>query len=307
MKPENVNTKVELSGLVLDNPVIAASGTYGYGFEFNELYDINFLGSFSFKGTTKEPCPGNLTPRIAECSSGMINSVGLENPGIHSVVDEVLPRLSEIYKKKVIANISGFSVDEYVYCAKLLDSCDIVGILEINISCPNVHNGGMTFGTNPDSAAEVTRAVKKAVKKPVYIKLTPNVTDIAEIAVACEAAGADGINMINTLMGMRIDLKKRKPVIANKIGGFSGRAVFPVALRMVYQTASKIKIPIIGMGGISSAEDVLEMMMAGASAVQVGSENLRDPYACKKIIEALPGVMKKYGVDDINKIKGGAL
>lgn len=301
------NTRVELSGLVLDNPVIAASGCFGYGFEFNELYDINLLGAFSFKGTTKEPCAGNQSPRIAECSAGMINSVGLENPGIHKVRHEILPRLEKIYRKKVIANISGFSVDEYVYCANELKGCDIVGLLEVNISCPNVHGGGMSFGVDPGAAAEVTRAVKQVSDKPVYIKLSPNVTDIAEIALACEAAGADGISMINTLQGMRIDLKARRPVIARQIGGFSGRAIFPAALRMVYQTAKLVKIPIIGIGGISSAEDVLEMMMAGASAVQVGAENLREPFASKRIVEALPLAMERLGITDINEIKGAAL
>lgn len=301
-----VNTKVTLSGLTLDNPVIPASGTFGFGYEFAEFYDINILGSISLKGTTKEPRFGNPTPRIAECTAGLINSVGLQNPGVHQVIDEELPKLRRCFSKKAIANISGFSVEEYVYSAELLDAADEIGLLEINISCPNVHNGGMAFGTSADNAYAVTRAVRDAVKKPVYIKLSPNVTDITEIARACEAGGADGVSLINTLLGMRIDLRRRRPVVANKMGGFSGAAVFPVALRMVYQVSEAVKIPVIGMGGVSSVEDVIEMMLAGATAVQVGAANLIDPYACKKIIEALPAAMEKYGINDLESIIGGA-
>jgi dihydroorotate dehydrogenase (NAD+) catalytic subunit len=301
-----VNTKVTLSGITLDNPVIPASGTFGYGYEFAELYDINILGSFSFKGTTRESRFGNPTPRIAECTGGMINSVGLQNPGIERVISEELPKMRKVFHKPVIANISGFSVEEYTYCSEKVDKEDQVGIIEVNVSCPNVHHGGMSFGTSPEAAAEVTRGVKAATTKPVYIKLSPNVTDIVSIAKACEEAGADGISLINTLMGMRIDLKTGKPVIANKMGGFSGSAIFPVAVRMVYQVYEAVKIPIIGMGGVSSAEDVLEMMLAGATAVQVGAANLVEPYACKNIIEALPEVMKKYGITDLNHIIGGA-
>lgn len=301
-----VNTKVNLSGLALDNPVIPASGTFGFGYEFAEFYDINILGSISLKGTTKEPRFGNPTPRIAECTAGLINSVGLQNPGVHQVIDEELPKLRRCFSKKAIANISGFSVEEYVYSAELLDAADEIGLLEINISCPNVHNGGMAFGTSADNAYAVTRAVRDAVKKPVYIKLSPNVTDITEIARACEAGGADGVSLINTLLGMRIDLRRRRPVVANKMGGFSGAAVFPVALRMVYQVSEAVKIPVIGMGGVSSAEDVIEMMLAGATAVQVGAANLIDPCACKKIIEALPAAMEKYGINDLESIIGGA-
>lgn len=301
-----VNTKVTLSGLTLDNPIIPASGTFGFGYEFAELYDINILGSISCKGTTKEPRFGNPTPRIAECTNGLINSVGLQNPGIDKVISEELPKLAEHYKKPVIANISGFSVDEYAYSCEKIDSQEQVGIIEVNISCPNVHNGGMSFGTNADSAFEVTKAVKAVTSKPVYIKLSPNVTDIAEIAKACEAAGADGISLINTLMGMRIDLKTRKPVIANKMGGFSGPAIFPVAVRMVYQVYEAVKIPIIGMGGVSSARDVIEIMLAGASAVQVGAANLVDPYACKNIIEELPSVMEQLGISSLEEIIGGS-
>lgn len=315
LKPDQVVTlptakpdlSVTLSSLKLDNPVMAASGTFGFGAEFNEFYDINLLGSFSFKGTTKEPRFGNPTPRIAECTAGMINSVGLQNPGIEAVISEELPKLKKIFHKPVIANIGGFSVDEYVHCAKLLDAEDAVGILEINISCPNVHGGGISFGTTPQAAAEVTKAVKAVTTKPVYIKLSPNVTDITEIALACEQAGADGISLINTLLGMRIDIKKQKPTIANKMGGFSGPAIFPVALRMVYQVASAVKIPIIGMGGINSAEDVLEMMMAGATAVQIGAENLRNPYACKEIIEELPLLLERLQIKKISDIIGIAL
>lgn len=301
-----VNTKVILSGLELDNPVIPASGTFGYGYEFAELYDINMLGSFSFKGTTKEPRFGNPTPRIAECPRGMINSVGLQNPGIDKVISEELPKLKKCFNKKVVANISGFSVDEYAYCCERIDKEEQVGIIEVNVSCPNVHNGGMAFGTSAAAAAEVTKAVKKVTTKPVYIKLSPNITDIAEIAKACEDAGADGISMINTLLGMRIDLRTKKPVVANKMGGFSGEAIFPVALRMVYQVYEAVKIPIIGMGGVSSADDVIEMMLAGATAVQVGAANLVEPFACKNIIESLPQTMEKYKINDLMSIIGGA-
>lgn len=301
-----VNTKVSLSGLELDNPVIPASGTFGFGYEFAELYDINILGSFSFKGTTREPRFGNPTPRIAECPDGMINSVGLQNPGIDKVISEELPKLKKCFNKKVIANISGFSVDEYAYCCERIDKEEQVGLIEVNVSCPNVHNGGMAFGTSAKAAAEVTKAVKAVTTKPVYIKLSPNVTDIVEIAKACEDAGADGISMINTLLGMRIDLRTKKPVIANKMGGFSGAAIFPVALRMVYQVYEAVKVPIIGMGGVSSADDVIEMMLAGATAVQVGAANLVEPYACKNIIEELPKTMEKYKIDDLTSIIGGA-
>ena len=301
-----VNTKVSLSGLELDNPDIPASGTFGFGYEFAELYDINILGSFSFKGTTREPRFGNPTPRIAECPNGMINSVGLQNPGIDKVISEELPKLKKCFNKKVIANISGFSVDEYAYCCERIDKEDQVGLIEVNVSCPNVHNGGMAFGTSAKAAAEVTKAVKAVTTKPVYIKLSPNVTDIVEIAKACEDAGADGISMINTLLGMRIDLRTKKPVIANKMGGFSGAAIFPVALRMVYQVYEAVKVPIIGMGGVSSADDVIEMMLAGATAVQVGAANLVEPYACKNIIEELPKTMEKYKIDDLTSIIGGA-
>lgn len=300
-----VNTKVNLSGLVLDNPIIPASGTFGFGYEFADIYDINILGSISCKGTTKEPRFGNPTPRIAECPNGLINSVGLQNPGVDKVISEELPKLSKFYSKPVIANVSGFSIDEYSYTCSKMDAEDKVGIIEVNISCPNVHNGGMSFGTNPDSAYEVTKAVKAVTTKPVYIKLSPNVTDITEIAKACEAAGADGISLINTLMGMRIDLKTKKPVIANKMGGFSGPAIFPVAVRMVYQVYEAVKIPIIGMGGVSSARDVIEMMLAGATAVQVGAANLVNPFACKEIIEELPSVMEKYNINSLEEIIGG--
>ena len=298
--------KVNLSGLQLDNPVIPASGTFGYGYEFAELYDINILGSFSFKGTTKEPRFGNPTPRIAECPMGMINSVGLQNPGIDKVIAEELPKLKKCFNKKVVANISGFSVDEYAYCCERIDKEEQVGIIEVNVSCPNVHNGGMAFGTSAEAAAEVTKAVKAVTTKPVYIKLSPNVTDIVSIAKACEEAGADGISMINTLLGMRIDLKNRKPVVANKMGGFSGSAILPVAVRMVYQVYEAVNIPIIGMGGVSSAEDVIEMMLAGATAVEVGAANLAEPFACKNIIENLPKVMEKYKIDSLESIIGGA-
>lgn len=301
-----VDTSVSLSGVRLENPIIPASGTFGYGYEFAKLYDINILGSFSFKGTTKEARFGNPTPRIAECAEGMLNSVGLQNPGIDNVIKEELPKLKKCFSKPVVANISGFSADEYAYCCERIDKEDGVGIVEVNISCPNVHNGGMAFGTNPEAAAEVTRAVKAVTTKPVYIKLSPNVTDITAIAKACEEAGADGISLINTLLGMRIDLKTKKPVLANKMGGFSGSAIFPVALRMVYQVYEAVKIPIIGMGGVSSAEDVIEMMLAGATGVEVGAANLTDPFVCKQIIEDLPGVMDKYGIDRLEDIIGGA-
>ena len=301
-----VNTSVTLCGLPLDNPVIPASGTFGYGYEFAEWYDINLLGSFSFKGTTKEPRFGNPTPRIAECENGLINAVGLQNPGVEKVISEELPKLAKCFSKPVIANVSGFSVEEYQYTCEKLDKEEQVGLLEVNVSCPNVHGGGMSFGTSPESAAAVTRAVKDVTKKPVYIKLSPNVTDIVSIAKACEDAGADGISLINTLLGMRIDLKTKKPVIANKMGGFSGPAIKPVALRMVYQVYEAVKIPIIGMGGVSSAEDVLEFMLAGATAVEVGAANLIDPFACKKIVENLPLVMEKYGVNKLSDIIGGA-
>ena len=301
-----VKTEVSLSGLVLDNPIIPASGTFGYGYEFAELYDINILGSLSFKGTTKEPRFGNPTPRIAECPMGMINSVGLQNPGIDKVISEELPKLKKCFNKKVVANVSGFSVSEYAHCIERMGEEEQVGIIEVNISCPNVHNGGMAFGTSARSAAEITREAKAVTDKPIYIKLSPNVTDIVEIAKACEDAGADGISMINTLLGMRIDLKTRKPVIANKMGGFSGSAILPVALRMVYQVYEAVKIPIIGMGGITTAEDVIEMMLAGATAVEVGAANLVDPFACKKIIEDLPAVMEKYKIEDLKSIIGGA-
>ncbi len=301
-----VNTKVNLSGIELDNPIIPASGTFGFGYEFAELYDINILGTFSFKGTTKDARFGNPTPRIAECPQGMINSVGLQNPGVEAVIAEELPKLKKVFNKPVIANVSGFAIDEYVYCCEKLDKEEQVGILEVNISCPNVHNGGMAFGTSAESAAEVTKAVKAVTKKPVYIKLSPNVTDIVSIAKACEDAGADGISMINTMLGMRIDLRTKKPVIANKMGGFSGSAIFPVALRMVYQVYDAVKIPIIGMGGVTTAEDVIEMMLAGATGVQIGAANLVEPYACKNIIDDLPRVMEKYKINNLKDIIGGA-
>ncbi len=296
---------VTLCGIELDNPVIPASGTFGYGYEYADLYDINILGTFSFKGTTKEPRFGNPTPRIAECYSGMINAVGLQNPGVEKVITEELPKLAVCFDKKVMANVGGFSVDEYVYTAKKIDECEQVGWIEVNISCPNVHGGGIAFGTCPENAALITKAVKEAVKKPVIVKLSPNVTDIVAIAKACEEAGADAISLINTMLGMRIDLRTKKPVIANKMGGFSGPAIFPVALRMVYQVAHAVKIPVIGMGGVSSAEDVIEMMLAGATAVQVGAANLIDPCVCKDIIEKLPQVMDKYGINNLNEIIGG--
>ena len=301
-----VNTKVNLSGITIDNPIIPASGTFGFGYEFAELYDINCLGTFSFKGTTKEPRFGNPTPRIAECYSGMINSVGLQNPGVEAVKAVELPKLKEVFQKPVMANVSGFSIDEYTYTCEMLDNEPQIGWFEVNVSCPNVHGGGMSFGTSPESAAEVTRAVKAVTTKPVFIKLSPNVTDIVSIAKACEDAGADGISLINTLLGMRIDLKTKKCVIANKMGGFSGPAIFPVAVRMVYQVYEAVKIPIIGMGGVSSAEDVIEMMLAGATAVEIGAANLVDPFASRDIVEKLPEVMKKYGINDLNEIIGGA-
>ena len=301
-----VNTKVTLSGLTLDNPVIPASGTFGFGYEFADIYDINILGSISCKGTTREGRFGNPTPRIAECTQGLINSVGLQNPGVDKVITEELPKLAKVYSKPIIANISGFSVDDYAYACEKIDTADQVGIIEVNISCPNVHNGGMSFGTSPESAAEVTKAVKAVTSKPVYIKLSPNVTDIVSIAKACEDSGADGISLINTLLGMRIDLRTRKPVIANKMGGFSGPAIFPVALRMVYQVYEAVSIPIIGMGGITTARDVIEMMLAGAAAVQVGAAKLIDPCACKNIIDELPLVMKQYHIENLSDIIGGS-
>lgn len=297
---------VVLSGLKLDNPVIPASGTFGYGAEFKDFYDINILGSFSFKGTTKEPRYGNPTPRVAECSCGMINSIGLQNPGIDAVVNEELPKIAGYFSKPVIANIGGFSVEEFVHCTDMLNDNPQVGIIEVNISCPNLHKGGENFGSNPKAAAEVTAAVRKVTKKPVFMKLSPNVASITEVAKACEGAGADGISLINTLLGMRINIKTGKPIIANKMGGFSGRAIFPVALRMVYETAGAVKIPIMGMGGVASAEDVIEMMMAGATAVQVGAENLRNPFACKTIIEELPELMKKLKIERLTDIIGVA-
>ena len=301
-----VGLKVNLCGIEMSNPLIPASGTFGFGYEFAEIYDINILGSFSFKGTTKEKRFGNPTPRIAECERGMINSVGLQNPGVHDVIKNELPKLKACFHKPVMANVSGFSVDEYVYTCQMLNEEEQIGWFEVNVSCPNVHGGGMSFGTSPDAAAEVTAAVKKVTKKPVIVKLSPNVTDIVSIAKACEAAGADGISLINTLLGMRIDLKTKKPVVANKMGGFSGPAIKPVALRMVYQVYDAVKIPIVGGGGISTAEDVIEMMLAGATAVEVGAANLVDPYACKKIIEELPSVMEKYRINNLTDIIGGA-
>ena len=301
-----VDTKVDLCGITLDNPVIPASGTFGYGYEFAELYDINCLGTFSFKGTTKEPRFGNETPRIAECPSGMLNAVGLQNPGVEKVISEELPKLAAVFSKPVMANVSGFSISDYTYTAELLAAQEQVGWLEINISCPNVHGGGMSFGTDPGMAAEVVRAVRRTTDKPLIIKLTPNVTDITEIARACEAAGADGISLINTLLGMRISLRSRKPILANTTGGYSGPAVLPVALRMVYQVYDAVKIPVVGMGGISTAEDVLEMMMAGAAAVEVGAANLTDPFASRDIVNDLPAAMEKYGIRSLREIIGAA-
>ena len=295
---------VNLCGIELDNPVIPASGTFGFGYEFAELYDINCLGTFSFKGTTKDPRFGNPTPRIAECEAGMINAVGLQNPGVEKVIAEELPKLAKCFHKPVMANVSGFAVEDYAYTCAKLDKEPQVGWIEVNISCPNVHGGGMAFGTTPEGAAEVTRAVKAVTTKPVIIKLSPNVTDIGAIAKACEAAGADGISLINTMLGMRIDLNRRRPVIANKMGGFSGPAIFPVAVRMVYQVSHAVKIPVIGMGGVSSARDVIEMMMAGATAVEVGAANLVDPMASKKIVEDLPAEMAKYRIENLADIIG---
>ena len=296
---------VNLCGITLDNPVIPASGTFGYGYEYAELYDINCLGTFSFKGTTKDARFGNPTPRIAECSSGMINAVGLQNPGVDKVIGEELPKLKKCFHKPVMANVSGFSVEDYAYTCQRLDKEEQVGWLEVNVSCPNVHGGGMSFGTDPQAAAEVTRAVKSVTTKPVIVKLSPNVTDIVSIAKACEDAGADGISLINTMLGMRIDLRSRKPVIANKMGGFSGAAIFPVAVRMVYQVAHAVNIPVVGMGGVSSAEDVIEMMLAGATAVEVGAANLVNPFVCRDIVIELPAVMDKYGITNLNEIIGG--
>ena len=297
--------KVELCGIELDNPVIPASGTFGFGYEFAELYDINVLGTFSFKGTTREPRFGNPTPRIAECTAGMINAVGLQNPGVEKVISEELPKMRQVFHKKVMANVSGFSLAEYAETCGMLDAVEDIGWFEVNISCPNVHGGGMSFGTSPEAAAEVTKAVKAVTTKPVIIKLSPNVTDIVSIAKACEAAGADGISLINTLLGMRIDLRRRTPIIANKMGGFSGPAIFPVAVRMVYQVAHAVNIPVVGMGGVATAEDVIEMMMAGATAVEVGAANLVDPFACRDIIRDLPAVMEKYGIASLKEIIGG--
>lgn len=299
-----VDLSVNLAGIEMDNPIVPASGTFGFGKEFKDFYDINILGSFSFKGTTKDARFGNPTPRIAECSSGMINAVGLQNPGVEHVVKYELPEMKEYFNKKVIANVSGFSVEDYAYTCRILDKEEQVCILEVNVSCPNVHGGGMSFGTSPECAAEVTRAVKAVTTKPVFIKLSPNVTDIVSIAKACEDAGADGICLINTMLGMRVDIKRRKPVIANTMGGFSGSAIFPVAVRMVYQVAKACNIPVMGCGGVSSAKDVIEMMMAGATAVQVGAANLVDPYVCKNIIEALPIECEKLGINKISDIIG---
>ena len=296
---------VNLCGIALENPVIPASGTFGYGYEFAEIYDINELGTFSFKGTTREPRFGNPTPRIAECPGGMINAVGLQNPGVEKVISEELPRLKKVFHKPVMANVSGFSVADYAYTCEKLDKEEQVGWLEVNVSCPNVHGGGMSFGTEPCAAAEVTRAVKAVTHKPVIIKLSPNVTDIVSIAKACEDAGADGISLINTMLGMRVNLRTRKPVIANTMGGFSGPAIFPIAVRMVYQVAKAVKIPVIGMGGVSSAEDVIEMMLAGATAVEVGAANLVNPFASRDIVRALPETMKKYGIKNLKDIIGG--
>jgi len=301
-----VSTKVTLSGVQLDNPIIPASGTFGFGKEFADLYDLNILGSISFKGTTAQPRFGNPTPRIAECPAGMLNSVGLQNPGVDEVIARELPELAKLFTKPLVANISGFSVDEYRECCSKLDKVEQVGILEVNVSCPNVHGGGMSFGTDPAAAAEVTAAVKEVTTKPVYIKLSPNVTNIAEIAKACEDAGADGISLINTMLGMRIDLRTRKPILANKKGGYSGPGIFPVAVRMVYEVYEAVKVPIIGMGGVSCARDAIEIMMAGATAVQVGAANLNNPFACRDIINDLPAELAKLGVSDINEIIGGA-
>lgn len=302
-----VRINVNLCGIKLDNPVIPASGTFGFGYEFAELYDINMLGTFSFKGTTREERFGNPTPRIAECPGGMLNSVGLQNPGVDRVIEEELPKLSKVFRKPVMANVSGFSLEDYVYTCERLDNADQIGWLEVNISCPNVHGGGMAFGTSASSAAEVTRAVKAVTKKPVIVKLSPNVTDIVSIAKACEDAGADGLSLINTVLGMRIDIRKRQPVLANTTGGYSGPGIFPIALGMVYRVAKAVSIPVIGMGGVSKAEDVIEMMLAGATAVEVGAANLTDPFACKKIIEDLPRAMDEYGIEDLSGITKGAI
>ena len=302
----SVNTKVTLCGIEMDNPVIPASGTFGFGYEFAELYDINCLGTFSFKGTTKDPRFGNPTPRIAECYAGMINAVGLQNPGVEKVISEELPKLAKCFSKPVMANVSGFAIEDYAYTCELLDKEPQVGWLEVNVSCPNVHGGGMSFGTQPEAAAAVTRAVKAVTQKPVIIKLSPNVTDIVSIAKACEEAGADGISLINTLLGMRINLNTRKPVIANKMGGFSGPAIFPVAVRMVYQVAHAVNIPVVGMGGVSSAEDVIELMLAGATAVEVGAANLVNPFASRDIVNDLPRVMEKYRIQNLTDIIGQA-
>ena len=299
-----VDLSVDLCGMKMDNPVVPASGTFGYGKEFKDFYDINILGSFSFKGTTKDARFGNPTPRIAECDGGMINAVGLQNNGVHHVIEHELPEMKEYFNKKVIANVSGFSVEDYAYTCELLDKEEQVGMLEVNVSCPNVHGGGMSFGTDPACAAEVTKAVKAVTTKPVFIKLSPNVTDIVAIAKACEQAGADGICLINTILGMRIDVKTRKPVIANKTGGFSGRAIFPIAVRMVYEVSKACNIPVMGCGGVATANNVIEMMMAGATAVQVGAENLVNPYVCKEIIEALPEECEKLGITKISDIIG---
>lgn len=301
-----VNTKVNLCGIELDNPIIPASGTFGFGYEFAMNYDINMLGTFSFKGTTKDPRFGNPTPRIAETPAGMLNSVGLQNPGVDKVISEELPRLKSCFKKKVMANVSGFAVEDYAYTCEKLDAEEQIGWFEVNVSCPNVHGGGLAFGTDPKNIAAVTKAVKNVTSKPVIIKLSPNVTDITEMAKAAESEGADGVSLINTLLGMRINLKSKKPILANTMGGLSGPAVFPVALRMVYQVYNAVNIPIIGMGGISTADDCIEMMLAGATAVQVGAANLVDPFACKKIIEDLPKVMEKYRINNLNEIIGGA-
>lgn len=299
-----VDLSVNLAGIQMDNPIVPASGTFGFGNEFKDFYDINILGSFSFKGTTKDARFGNPTPRIAECKNGMINAVGLQNPGVHHVIEHELPEMKKYFHKKVIANVSGFSVDDYAYTCELLDREEQVGILEVNVSCPNVHGGGMSFGTSPEAAAEVTKAVKAVTTKPVFIKLSPNVTDIVSIAKACEEAGADGICLVNTLLGMRVDIKRRQPVIANKMGGFSGDAIFPVAVRMVYQVSKACNIPVMGCGGVSTAKDVIEMMMAGATAVQVGAANLVNPYVCKDIIEQLPVECEKLGIEKISDIIG---
>jgi dihydroorotate dehydrogenase (NAD+) catalytic subunit len=301
-----VNTKIDLCGITIDNPIIPASGTFGFGAEFAELYDINILGTFSFKGTTRAERFGNPTPRIAETASGMLNSVGLQNPGVEHVIAHELPELKKFFNKPVMANVSGFSIEDYVYTCEQLNSEEQVGWIEVNISCPNVHGGGMSFGTSPEAAAEVTREVRRVVTKPIIIKLTPNVTSIADIAKACESEGADAVSLINTLSGMRINLRTKKPLLKNTTGGLSGPCVFPVALRCVYQVYDAVKIPIVGMGGISTAEDVIEMMLAGATATQVGAANLTDPFACKKIIEDLPEVMEKYKINSLNEIIGGA-